>query len=103
MPGAQNSSGSKGSDFGRIARPMWKLLLIIARKSLALRLRYQTINNSRTVIVYFNGKFLPKEEVAISPQDRGFLLGDGVYEVIRSYRGHLFKCAEPLARLDHGL
>jgi D-alanine transaminase len=53
--------------------------------------------------VYYNGRFLKKSEVAISPDDRGFLLADGVYEVIRSYRGRLFKCAEHLERLAHAL
>ncbi len=36
------------------------------------------------MIVYFNGQFLAKEEVRISPDDRGFLFADGVYEAIRS-------------------
>lgn len=53
--------------------------------------------------VYFNGEFLSKRDVAISPDDRGFLFGDGVYEVIRSYRGRLFKWAEHMDRLEHGL
>ena len=55
------------------------------------------------MVVYFNGKYLPKEEVAISPDDRGFLLADGVYEVIRVYQGRLFKCPEHLERLEHGM
>ncbi|WP_342346475.1 D-amino-acid transaminase, partial [uncultured Nitrospira sp.] len=36
---------------------------------------------------YLNGHFSPLEEVKISPDDRGFLFGDGVYEVIRAYHG----------------
>ncbi len=55
------------------------------------------------MIVYFNGAYLPKSEVRISPDDRGFIFADGVYDVIRSYRGHLFTCAEHLKRLAHGL
>jgi len=55
------------------------------------------------MIVYFNGQFVPKEEVKISPDDRGFLLGDGVYEVIRSYSGRLFKVEEHLRRLARSL
>ena len=39
------------------------------------------------MIAYFNGEYLPKEEVAISPYDRGFLLADGLYEVVRVYAG----------------
>ncbi len=38
-------------------------------------------------IGYLNGQFLPLDEVAISPDDRGFLFGDGIYEVIRAYHG----------------
>jgi D-alanine transaminase len=55
------------------------------------------------MIAYFNGRYLPKEEVHISPDDRGFLLADGVYEVIRSYGGQLFRCADHLRRLSTGL
>mgnify|MGYP001076566341 CR=1 FL=1 len=55
------------------------------------------------MIVYFNGQFMPKEEVKISPDDRGFLLGDGVYEVIRSYSGRLFKVEEHIRRLARSL
>lgn len=55
------------------------------------------------MIVYYNGRFMEKSEVAISPDDRGFLLADGVYEVIRSYLGRLFKCPEHLERFDYGM
>jgi D-alanine transaminase len=55
------------------------------------------------MIVYYNGKFLRKEEVAISPDDRGFLFADGVYDVIHAYAGRLFRCDEHLARFAHGM
>lgn len=55
------------------------------------------------MIVYFNGQFLAKEEVRISPDDRGFLFADGVYEVIRSYGPKPFKMKEHLQRLDRSL
>ena len=55
------------------------------------------------MIVYFNGRFLPKEEVWISPDDRGFLFADGVYEVMHSYRGRLFRMADHLQRLERSL
>ena len=35
------------------------------------------------MIAYLNGKFMPKEDVSLSPDDRGFLFADGLYEVIR--------------------
>src|ERR1041384_4083148 len=55
------------------------------------------------MLVYFNDRYLPKSEVAISPDDRCFLFADGIYEVIRAYHGKLFKCAEHLERLAFGL
>lgn len=55
------------------------------------------------MIVYFNGEFMPKNEVKISPDDRGFLLGDGAYEVMRSYNGFLFKAREHILRMDQSL
>lgn len=54
------------------------------------------------MIAYFNSHYLPKDEVRISPDDRGFLFADGLYEVIRSYRGRLFRAADHIARLNYG-
>ena len=53
--------------------------------------------------VFFNGEYLPKPSVHLSPDDRGFLFGDGVYEVVRSYGGRFFALAEHLERLHRGL
>ena len=55
------------------------------------------------MIVYYNGKYMPKSDVAISPDDRGFLFADGIYEVVRVYEGHLFRLAEHLKRLETGV
>ncbi len=55
------------------------------------------------MIVYFNGEFMPKDSVCISPDDRGFLFGDGVYEVLRAHRGRLFAAEAHFARLRHSL
>jgi D-alanine transaminase len=55
------------------------------------------------LIVYFNGKFLPQNEVHISPNDRGFVFGDGTYEVFRSYHGQLFFAEEHIERLKYSL
>ena len=55
------------------------------------------------MIVYFNHQFIPKTDVRIEPDDRGFLFADGVYEVIRSYRGKLFKADAHIARLNRSL
>ncbi|MEH0023114.1 MAG: aminotransferase class IV [Desulfobacter sp.] len=54
------------------------------------------------MIAYFNGAFLPKEEIHISPDDRGFLFADGLYEVIRVYNGRLFMADDHIARLNYG-
>lgn len=54
-------------------------------------------------IVYLNGEFLPKEQARVSVLDRGFLLGDGVYEVIPVYGGRLFRLEQHLDRLDQSL
>lgn len=53
--------------------------------------------------VYLNGRFLPLEEACVPVLDRGFLFGDGVYEVIPAYAGRLFRLAEHLARLARSL
>jgi D-alanine transaminase len=55
------------------------------------------------MIVHLNGQFLPKEQARISPDDRGFLFADGVYEVVRAYRGHLFRAREHWDRFDASL
>ncbi|HBD97860.1 MAG: D-amino acid aminotransferase [Gemmatimonadetes bacterium] len=54
-------------------------------------------------IVYLNGQFLPKDEAKISPDDRGFLLADGVYEVTPFYEGAPFCLDRHLTRLEQGL
>ena len=54
-------------------------------------------------IVYLNGEFLPLADAKISVLDRGFIYGDGVYEVVPVYRRRPFRLAEHLARLAHSL
>ena len=61
---------------------------------------------SETVLqqtVYLNGEYLPMTESQISTQDRGFLFGDGVYEVIPVYKKQLFYFDEHLQRLKNSL
>ena len=55
------------------------------------------------MIVYLNGEFLPLESAKISVLDRGFIFGDGVYEVLPVYNGQLFRLVEHLQRLDNSL
>jgi len=52
---------------------------------------------------YLNDSFFQKEEVRISPFDRGFLFGDAVYEVIPVYEGKIFLFSEHMARLERSL
>lgn len=53
--------------------------------------------------VYLNGKFLPVAEAKISVLDRGFIFGDGIYEVIPVFGGRLFRLPHHLDRLDRSL
>jgi len=53
--------------------------------------------------VYLNGEYMPMEEAKISPMDRGFLFGDGIYEVIPSYDGKLVGFGPHLDRMQDGL
>ena len=54
-------------------------------------------------LVYLNGEYLPLSKAQISVLDRGFLFGDGVYEVIPAYGGHPFRLTQHLDRLDNSL
>ncbi len=53
--------------------------------------------------IYLNGEFMPIEEAKISVLDRGFIFGDGVYEVIPVYSRKAFRLAEHLRRMQHSL
>ncbi|MGH9380694.1 MAG: aminotransferase class IV [Thermoanaerobaculia bacterium] len=55
------------------------------------------------MIVYLNGRFLPLAEASISPQDRGFLFADGLYEGVAAYAGEPFLWDEHMERLAIGL
>jgi D-alanine transaminase len=55
------------------------------------------------MIVYLNGRYIPKEEARISPDDRGFLFGDGIYEVVRAHEGHFFRATSHWQRLRKSL
>lgn len=53
--------------------------------------------------VYLNGTMTPLSEAKVPVLDRGFIFGDGIYEVIPVYAGKLFRPAQHLARLFRGL
>jgi D-alanine transaminase len=54
-------------------------------------------------IAYLNGSYLPIEEARISPLDRGFLFGDGIYEVVPSYQGKMVGFGPHISRMQDGL
>lgn len=54
-------------------------------------------------LCYLNGEFIPLCDAKVSVLDRGFIFGDGVYEVLPAYNGHIFRFEEHLARLDRSL
>jgi D-alanine transaminase len=53
--------------------------------------------------IYLNRQFMPLVDAKISVLDRGFIFGDGVYEVIPVYSRRAFRLAEHLQRLQHSL
>jgi D-alanine transaminase len=54
-------------------------------------------------MIYLNGEWMPIEQAMIPVLDRGFIFGDGVYEVIPCYSGHPFRLREHLVRLQSSL
>jgi D-alanine transaminase len=53
--------------------------------------------------IFLNGSYMPIEEAKVSVLDRGFIFGDGVYEVIPVYSRRAFRMTEHLKRLQHSL
>jgi len=54
-------------------------------------------------IAHFNGALLPLDQIHISPLDRGFIFGDGVYEVIPVYEGVALRAREHFQRLQRSM
>jgi len=54
-------------------------------------------------MIYLNGAWMPIEQAMIPVLDRGFIFGDGVYEVIPCYSSHPFRLREHLVRLQSSL
>src|ERR1051326_744178 len=54
-------------------------------------------------MVFLNGKLVPIEEAKVSVLDRGFIFGDGVYELVPVYSRVAFRLDEHLARLERSL
>ena len=58
---------------------------------------------SNSEVVYLNGKYSPKYQATLSILDRGFLFGDGVYELVPVYNKHIFYIEDHLNRLKSSL
>ena len=54
-------------------------------------------------LVYLNGEFIHSDEAKISPNDRGFIFADGIYEVIKYYNGKPFRYQDHRDRLERSL
>ena len=54
-------------------------------------------------LVWLDGRLLPLEEARISPLDRGFIFGDGAYEVLPVFDGRAYRFEAHMARLDRSL
>ena len=61
------------------------------------------MNNLPALACYLNGEFTTLPNAKISVMDRGFIFGDGVYEVVPVYAGRLFRFEHHMARLDRSL
>jgi len=55
------------------------------------------------MIVYLNGEYMPAEQATISPLDRGFIFGDGIYDVTPSYDGQMVGFHLHMKRMKNGL
>lgn len=58
---------------------------------------------SSDVILHLNGHLVPREQARIDPFDRGFVFGDGVYEGLRAFAGHVVGLGLHVQRLRRGL
>ena len=54
-------------------------------------------------VAYFNGEWVPQGDVKIDPYDRGFTMGDVVFDVERTFNGKIFRLREHLDRLYRSL
>ena len=54
-------------------------------------------------LCYLNGSYAPLNEAKVSVLDRGFIFGDGIYEVVPVYAGRLFRFDEHMGRLERSL
>ena len=73
------------------------------KKSEKLKLWKKKMSNNQERVVYFNGKIIPESQAKISFRDRGFMLGDAVYDTTRTFGGKIFRLSEHLDRFLNSL
>ena len=59
------------------------------------------LSNQR--IAYFNGNYVPEDQVMVSFRDRGFRLGDAAFDMTRTFNGTPFKMREHIERFYRSL
>jgi branched-chain amino acid aminotransferase len=79
----------------------YKSLDFSARGIFALRI-IETALGISLMLVFLNGQFLPETEAVVPVNDRGFLLGDGLFETVRVVKGKPFGMAQHLERMTRG-
>jgi len=60
-------------------------------------------NNLPATPCFLDGAFIPLNTAKVSVMDRGFIFGDGIYEVVPAYGGRLFRFGQHMARMDRSL
>ena len=55
------------------------------------------------LLAYFNGEWVPRSELRFDPADRGFTMGDAVFDVERTFNGKIFRLKEHMERLYRSL
>jgi len=94
-PGAKPARHAAGN--GAVARPTRPAPRAAESASQVARLSGMAAEDRP--IIYVNGRYLPKNQAAISVYDHGLLYGDGIFEGIRVYRGRIFKLEQHMDRL----
>lgn len=79
-----------------------KLVCRVGFRGIISEIQSNLVGASMTV-VFLNGEFMPMADAKISPMDRGFLFGDGIYEVIPSYAGRCVGFLPHMQRMQDGL
>lgn len=76
---------------------------VAATRPMAIGFQFTHSRRVHAVLAYLNGQYLPRSAATVPVDDRGFVFGDGVYEVWRAVNGLLFETERHLQRLSFGL